>query len=275
MKEGESYCPEPAGSLSLQFVYRGDGSQDIFASKIESVHLYAFRPDGEFLRRFQVGKEQLKERQGMRLDLDPGEYRLVLWGNLNENSRIVGQNRFDEFGVVHPYPGQAGIATFDSLYFATRPLVVRASADQTETIEFRSAYYRLEVYLEGLSYPSTDGGELMPVVAVEPIHGGYDFRMRTTEPMTTAYPGVSAGKRWKFATCDLLRFGPQDMLQVNILSPRHENVLTISLPDFLADNQLDIWDKQEVVIPIYVRFTDVGVEIKVPDWDSEPIQPDF
>jgi hypothetical protein len=50
---------------------------------------------------------------------------------------------------------------------------------------------------------------------------------------------------------------------------------TLALTDFLVQYpQIDV-TKQEVLIPIVVKFTNLGVTVTIPDWMNVPVIPDF
>lgn len=78
------------GPYEIYFLYNGNGTTDIFNSKIETVQLYVFDTDGGYVDRYAVSKAALHEFQGIRPDLQPGAYEVVCWGNVTALSEITG-----------------------------------------------------------------------------------------------------------------------------------------------------------------------------------------
>ena len=49
----------------------------------------------------------------------------------------------------------------------------------------------------------------------------------------------------------------------------------INLAEFIAANPKIDCSKHEVLIPIRIEFTSVGVEVSVPEWFVQDVKPEF
>lgn len=86
IRENIDDCETP---VDLEFQYFGNGIVDIFPDRIDSVLMYVYElPSGRLRQTKEISKEELAARQGADLRLNPGDYRIVCWGNAGEGSSI-------------------------------------------------------------------------------------------------------------------------------------------------------------------------------------------
>ncbi|MDH6306885.1 hypothetical protein M2459_003488 [Parabacteroides sp. PF5-5] len=71
-------------SLSFQYSKSIDGS-DNFASEVDKVNLYIFNSAGRLEDEYYLNVSELRNKNVIDLDLEPGVYSFVVWGNLTDS----------------------------------------------------------------------------------------------------------------------------------------------------------------------------------------------
>lgn len=80
---------------------------DKFASSVDRITLFVFDGDGKFIEEYHAGGELLKKDYVMILPLRAGDYKLVAWGNPEE----------EDYEIT---PCQAGVTTLDEVMLSLR-----------------------------------------------------------------------------------------------------------------------------------------------------------
>jgi len=72
--------------LTLSFSYTFNAQQkDLLQEEIEEIRLYLFRPDGTLYLQENIEVARLSATHSLTLEVAPGSYRVVAWGNLNSD----------------------------------------------------------------------------------------------------------------------------------------------------------------------------------------------
>ena len=109
------------GKVTLRFRYVGDGTTDIFAEKIDKVTMYVYSAaDGSLAGVFEYDEKALDAYQGANIELYPGNYQIVCWGNAFENSTIHEGDRIAAPGHFD----NTEIDTNDPLYYGTTDIAI-------------------------------------------------------------------------------------------------------------------------------------------------------
>lgn len=279
-----SDCPPPHSEMRLTFSYLGD-TQDpaMFSRKIDGVNLYVFdRTGGELVMQKTVAKADLDRFQGTELVLPDGDYRIVCWGNAFSDTEILCSSLAG--GCVHAPAYGAGqrIPTNDHLYHGDYdirvPATYAASGNATGDIPFRSAHIDMEIYIKGFGH-STDT-QTWPAIELGGLMPQYDMRMGSSQPFTTAYhPAVTwnADREVLASVFQVLRFADDNAVTVTVRGPAPDNEVkaSISLSDYMIDNDISVDGIHEAVVRMLIEFTDLGVTISVPDWSAGDIEPEI
>ena len=119
IRENIDDCETP---VDLEFQYFGNGIVDIFPDRIDSVLMYVYElPSGKLRQTKEIFKEELAARQGADLRLNPGDYRIVCWGNAGEGSSIDTEGKVI---TSSEYAGGDVPSGIEELYFGTVDLNV-------------------------------------------------------------------------------------------------------------------------------------------------------
>lgn len=273
-------------SFTLLFRYSGDGTKDIFPEKVTKVHLYVYDTEDQVIvRSVELDRAALQQKQGVRFDdLEPGSYLAVCWGNVYESSIVRKAEQFGAGTVAAPeYHDGTSVDTNDELYFGKKTFTItNAWTDQQEVCDFQCAHIDMKVRLEGFENyvlpGQTRASDNIPVVLrLVNLPGYCDFSGKPLdeqtlyEPLLAADAEVAAAYESTFYT---LRYTDDSSAQLQLINPAtKEPFYTLSLAQFLADNNLSVEDEQEESVEILIRLNDDGVSISVSPFEEEDIHP--
>lgn len=276
IREDRSDC---TCDVLLSFIYMGDGDDDIFPEKIDQVNMYVYSAaDNSLAGEYVFDKDALTAEQGAHLHLFPGNYRIVCWGNMFENTQV--EKTYSEAKVAEPVWFKSDSYTgTDPLYFSDVEISVPESLqDVTETCEFESSHIDIYVKLKGFKGAMGQSGE---EVAVNVSHTGC--------PAYTDFFNVPAAEK-----CEVMpeiMDDPEDedsyIMQYNVLrftedeatsliltnSADGNEIYTVSIPDFIDRYEVEVDGKQEAAVAIQITLGPVGVEVV--EWNIEDVFPGF
>ena len=276
IREDRSDC---TCDVLLSFIYMGDGDDDIFPEKIDQVNMYVYSAaDNSLAGEYVFDKDALTAEQGAHLHLFPGNYRIVCWGNMFENTQV--EKTYSEAKVAEPVWFKSDSYTgTDPLYFSDVEISVpEALQDVTETCEFESSHIDMYVKLKGFKGAMGQSGE---EVAVNVSHTGC--------PAYTDFFNVPAAEK-----CEVMpeiMDDPEDedsyIMQYNVLrftedeatsliltnSADGNEIYTVSIPDFIDRYEVEVDGKQEAAVAIQITLGPVGVEVV--EWNIEDVFPGF
>ncbi|MCD8193975.1 MAG: FimB/Mfa2 family fimbrial subunit [Tannerellaceae bacterium] len=275
IKEDTDDCPE--GLYQVWFLYYDEGGTSRVITEKENVHVYIFHSDGSYVNEYIRTEPELDVFQGIELDLEPGIYELVCWTNQLDLSAVTGGGgTLDEhFLYQREYLSGQPIVNFDSLYYGRKTIRVPPRIFSRDTVYFRSAHIRMEVYIEGLNQATRAVNDPEGWLVVRNVPVGYDFSMQLTGERSDMYPdwtdSTTSGRL--VAAFNLLRFGNDNSILIDIYNRNGTRVYTINLQEFLRINNIDVEIRDDLTIPIYVRFSGPYVHLSVDEWDSEVVIP--
>lgn len=284
ISEDTDSCPvELQNNLILKFLYTNDQGTDIFTQNIDKVDVFVFDSEARLVHKQAVDQASLSAFTGTSLNLPAGIYRIVCWGNALNNTSFgevetadLFKNAFLSNSGVDPNNG-------DRLYYAPFPsqvFTVTVSHDEVQTAEiaFCSAHIKIQVYVRGFDDKSPGGDQLPPLVKLVDIPSGYNFDMQASNDLVS-YQNVAdyrtvEGQNLAVLDFNTPLFGEDTPSQLMIKKQSDgTTVTTISLKDFIKENNISLDDNQQVVIPILIEYKSVGVNITLPGWGQNPVKP--
>lgn len=260
---------------SLIFRYFGDGTKDIFPEKIEKVDLYVYSENGALIETIGLNQGDLIRYQGTPLNLPAGKYRVVCWGNTENDTRIDQAMALNTALVAAPhYFTREIITTNDSLYIGSRDIEIFQDASNADTVYFSSSHIKMYLELDGLEDAAwTDGtspieievGNLSPTVDFAKTFSSENVSYR---PITKKEENTPVYK----SRFNVLRFNDNNSIYINLVSKKtSKTIYTLNLKDFMKYNQISVDGINEVTIGIRFRFN--GTSVTVQPWDEEVIKP--
>lgn len=260
---------------NLIFRYFGDGTKDIFPEKIEKVDLYVYSENGALIETIGLDQGDLRRYQGTPLNLPAGKYRVVCWGNTENDTRIDQPMALNTALVAAPhYFTREIITTNDSLYIGSRDIEIFQDASNADTVYFSSSHIKMYLELDGLEDAAwTDGtspieievGNLSPTVDFAKTFSSENVSYR---PITKKEEDTPVYK----SRFNVLRFNDNNSIYINLVSKKtSKTIYSLNLKDFMKYNQISVDGINEVTIGIRFRFN--GTSVTVQPWDEEVIKP--
>lgn len=266
---------------SLYFSYTGDIREQLFARKISQVNLFVFDAQDQVLQTKTITQNELNDYQGTRLNLEPGNYRVVCVGNVFSNSLIqcVGTKHCGNYRVANPnYFNGGEIRTNDSLYVGSTQITVPDNYWLQDTLTLHSSHLKVYVEVRGVATAeeltkATAGLQLQ----LRNCWPATDFSNQTLGEKVTYIPTAhyDAEKRTLISRFNIMRHTPDSDITFDLTDPAANLVFSLSLKDFLQQHPVIDLSKQEVLIPILIEFKSTTVTVTMPDWSIEQIRPEL
>ena len=289
IRENIDDCETP---VDLEFLYFGNGIVDIFPERVDSVLMYVYElPSGKLSQSRRISKEELGARQGADLRLNPGDYRIVCWGNAGEGSFV------DPEGHTITSSEHAGgdlPAGIEELYFGTVDLnVPHTLRPVKETVVYEASYIMMRVELLGfakLGNPSVGTSALSAKDAVSDAtvaltHGNHsaviDFANNPSDEATDYVPTLSGHPdedNSYIADYLVPRFDNDTEARLNIVrNDTGETIYDSPLSDIMDDLDITVDERNEQMVNIRFRLTqtETGLTIDVIGWNTEIVFPEL
>lgn len=282
IREDRSDCK---GDVFIQLQYFGDGDTDIFQEKIGKVNMYVYSLDGSRLYSehcFEGGSDEVTG-QKVHLMLTPGNYRIVCWGNMNENT--AADTGWGTAHVAEPahFQGSDEFSGTDSLYFASTDISVPETLVDAEGVcDFQGSHINMSIRLKGFAGAIPAGTKSSGSAGIAVTHCGApeytDFTNTPSDDRCDISPEFIPDPDDEdsfVAQYNVFRFDEDDQQSRIVLSDTGtgESIHEISLRDFVSRYGIRITGRHEVTIPILITLTGTGVTVI--DWDIEEVDPGF
>lgn len=288
-------CPsQTQNNLILNFVHTDDQGNDLFMDHIHRVDLFIFDNRQCFVTKQTVDQASLSAFAGVKLNLLPGTYRIICWGNAADKTLFGGLNTGDLFSKAFlsnaTLSGTTTGTNGDELYYGstlvsdtpgrTLRVTVPPTGTQTDSVIFRSAHIKIEVYVKGFEDKLSTGDRLPPRIELTHIPDKFNFNM---QPFGSdiSYSNIAVYRTIKNEQMAVMDFYPllfDGQTLMNVLIKRQSDdstITTVSLKDFIQKNNINLTGSTEIVIPILVEYKSASVSISLPGWVQNPIGPDL
>lgn len=258
----------PERTLTLHFRYRDENTPDRLKNEIKAITVYIFSNDGHFISSHQFNRKDIGDQDDHILELLPGDYHLISWGNLTGRTKVtpLNPNRstlISDFRlslnatrsntVYHP--------TSDSLFYARKN--TRLSADTHEiTLSYRreSCYFR--IIMEQFSRT--------PEIRMKGMRGSYNMEAAILPEYVQYAPRISYKQssstyETSFA---ILRPANNDQLSIELYEA-NTNILIYTLDLSAVLDELGIDTEKDDEINILIRLRPLNgnrIAVTVNNW---------
>lgn len=263
----------------LLLSYVGDGEDEIFNDMIDKVDIYIFNSDNQVVKSYTLPDADVRARKTQLPQLDEGNYRIVCLGNTYHTdvnglpTRVFGD---DILFSDKDYTAGRTVKGNDPLYFSLldyeiEPYDAENPNDKVRTAVFKCSHYDVIIQVVGIP------GENLPVIGMSGLLPSTDFTNKARGEEVTYIPETqySATNATMSSSFNIMRHTAHDRVNVSVTDTDGATLATVNLAEFLAANadKIDV-TKQEVLIPIEIRFFSGQVIVQVPSWFVEEIRPD-
>ena len=265
----------------LTFIYKGDGQEDIFHTKINKVDLYVFDTDHHLVTTKVLNQSTLKKHQGTKLNLPSGQYHLVAVGNAGERTTIkdIQCGSLQNIMAMHPNQDKDKVPGQDPLYMGCHVIEVLKDRWSDHTVEFKSSHLKVSVEVRGVGYAGT-GRAANPSVSVvlKNVYPHTNFTNESCGELCAHHPEFVFDENthvMQSTDLNIFRYKGGCAMVIEVLNREGNVIASKSIAEFLRENpKVDIY-KQEALLPLLIEFTPLQVEIRLPEWYINDVTPDF
>lgn len=256
----------------IRFSYLGDGISEIFDQRINKVDLYIYDANKNLVQTQSIGKDELKQNHGKRLNIPPGDYYIVCIGNAFLNTEIIAENgiNLDNMRVTNPnILKKKDTQTNDSLYFGYKKIRVSESEhylETNDTIHFVSSHIKMYIEIAGIENYLKDGDSLK--ISINNLFTAFNFSNEVFNDVYTYKPQLTYNMQKSIyqTKLNVLRIPLESEVNIVIQSSSDKQLYSLGLTSFLNKyKQFDL-SKNELLIAIRIEFKPQSVSIKVPEW---------
>lgn len=277
-KEDHSNC---YNTYRLALRYNGDGEQDIFSKKINSVDMYVFDVNSICVSSTRLSQNEIQAQETVLPPLGEGEYRIVCIGNAYDtkvqglDSKNLGNITF----AAKDYLNGEIVSGNDSLYLAAINYTIEPYNEyrqvETRTAYFASSHYDILVELE--DHPGTLGeNPVIELVGVSPLT---DFNNQAKGNATNYILDTrSDGNVTTVAVCNIMRHTNHQDVYLKISSQDGSSSVQINFAEHINRYRSYInTSLNECLIPFRIEISgiDTNIDIELPEWMIEKITPEY
>ncbi len=268
--------------------YEGDGTTEIFPTKINRVEMYVFDEANACVSTALLPAEDVAARSTRLPNLKPGDYRIICVGNTHDtglenlDSRDYGKILF----AANDYLAGKTVSGNDSLYYASVNWNVMGFdptvAEETITAKFASSHY--DIFVELINAPAYVGNPKIEIVGVSPYT---DFEnVAKGEAVDYVMETVDHGNRYITAANNIMRHKNHEDVYLKVSAEDGTVVANINFAEHIEKHKDYINPElHECLIPFQLKWDEPGpggdddicldLVIDIPEWVVIEVNPEF
>ena len=301
IEQGMNDCPT---TTTILFTYKSDKGNEILTDYITSVDAFIFDSEEMMVRHRKFTSSELRAFSGWHVDdLPPGEYYVVCWGNVGDNSRMTDFSRdilpFSDFIIrIHPDVTTSG----EQIYYAPdmkHPHSAEGVATKVQSTTLTEHYFKVVAYADNIKeMPFVRAHRTINVYVVDPceepewwiqgtkLASEYDFYYRTRDVFRTFTQEAKEittllGDKAYLSTFHVGYSEIKNDIDFILLEGQGgREIVKVNLKKFLEDNPSAFGNTIDILITLCDclpftddNFLDLGVSISIPMWNFTPIVP--
>ena len=284
VREDPGNCPPAEPNVKINFTLFDEG---LFTNEIMSVIAVLFDGQGTYIPPAKtLDKATLDRYAGVELALAPGNYRMVFWANVGNNTEIkvvdgtpaLTYKNLD--GTEEQMLGNGDPVWYAPAVAATRgegnaqPLqyygfTVPADGDYTDEVAFTETHNSVNVYIGGLPLDA----DAMPTVEITNLTSAATFygMQLLDDPLPTITSAVQTvainmdNASYALAAFDTSPLGDMAGVHIVIKNAAGNEILRIPLTDAIAQSGADPTAHK---ISLLITFGEVNVTVRIWDWED-------
>lgn len=289
IRENIDDCETP---VEINFLYFGNGIVDIFQDRVDSVLMYIYEMPSERLQQtVRISRDELEAFQGVKLRLNPGDYRIVCWGNAGEGSTVdLDGKRI----MSSDYAAGSEPSGIEELYHGSIDLSVPLTLRPVEEdMVYSASYIMMRVELLGFAYlgnPEVGGASVASEAAADDatvrfIQGNHsasiDFSNVPSTEVTDYVPvlGDHPDEGQSYLADYLVpRFGNDTGAQLKIVrNDTGETIFDRPLSDVMDELDIELDERNEQMVNLRFRLSvsEGVITINVIGWNTEIVFPEL
>lgn len=284
-------------NVTIYFQYLADGDKDVLYQYMSKVDLYVFDESGHILGVGSYNQDELTNFEAVpSFKLKPGRrYKVVAVGNPYDHTEVVNYATENDFGNIYLQDPawsdpDVPVTNHDYNYLGQKEFVMpdQEGVMYRDTVTLYSAHVKVDVEIHGLPAPdaSRQDAGIPYQLSFENSNAQTSFNNEINlGEKGTIYPELiydNENQCYRTQNLALFRMDADGELSsdccehILVLKDKATNQELIrgNLYNYLVRNSdyIDV-TKQEATLPIAIKFSNLGVDITLPDWvivDGKP-----
>lgn len=284
-------------NVTIYFQYLADGDKDVLYQYMSKVDLYVFDESGHILGVGSYNQDELTNFEAVpSFKLKPGHrYKVVAVGNPYDHTEVVNYATENDFGNIYLQDPawsdpDVPVTNHDYNYLGQKEFVMpdQEGVMYRDTVTLYSAHVKVDVEIHGLPAPdaSRQDAGIPYQLSFENSNAQTSFNNEINlGEKGTIYPELiydSENQCYRTQNLALFRMDSHGELSsdccehILVLKDKSTNQELIrgNVYNYLVRNSdyIDV-TKQEATLPIAIKFSNLGVDITLPDWvivDGKP-----
>ncbi len=297
--EDRSDCPPPQmppevppieNNVKIDFtLFDGEGP---FTDEITSVIAVLFDDQGTYIPpAITLDKAMLDRYPGLEMTLAPGEYRMVFWANVGENTEI----RVVDGTPVIIYKNADGsqeqvLGNGDPVWYApavaaarvdanAQPLdhhdfTVTADGNFTDQVAFTQTHHSVNVYIDGLPLDAAS----MPTVEITGLACAAEFYGMA--PLDEPLPCITSSvrttiaqkddKSYALAAFETSPLGAMEDMQLVVVDAVGDEIYRVPLADAITQSGADpVAHETNLLLTFSTDNGNLTLTVEITEWDDE------
>ena len=284
--QDEDDCPPSVNhNLVLHFNNTDNDGKEIFNTSIDKVDIFLFDINDKLKYQFEASKNELIATQTATLSVEPGDYRVVCWGNAKENTICMlekGESISDGCVYKHIPDGETpanGNPLYHAPYNHTAAQRFTVEPDERKTVDvrFRSAHIKFKFTVK--NYATVMGETNHPYIELTNLFPRYDFTMCYLPTPAVCYMRQTSPENRITEDITYTRFNTPRFNQVNPIEIKVRKeastapLKTFALTDVLEDLDINVENQVECTLAFTIDFAGGDVKISISKWEGSELEP--
>lgn len=240
------------------------------------MNIYLFDPSERFIEVVKVRKQHLADSAGVGLlsGVPDGNYTVVSFANAEQTELtdlVPGESTLPELIARLQRIGTCRSA--DKLFHSMDRYHVRRGWPVVQSIDLNKLFYQIDLTVTGVNYLNIQPADF--TVHFVGTAAGVQYDGQPISEKTDVQPYLLRMPDNRLLSMfNTLPFEKYNNPVHLILNAAGETIADIPLSDYLAQNDvgIDFHNDKDIVIPIDIEITSVGITVTINDWDEGAIQ---
>lgn len=264
----------PKPTLTVGYRYLNKEGVNTTRDEIRSIIVFVFDNGGRFITQAQASGHEVTDSDGLELlsGVPAGEYSVVTYANVERLALpklTPGESRLSDLAAVESRRDLCPEA--DKLFHNMARFDVRREQPQIKTVDLQKCYFQVNLTLSGAEKLNVPPDKV--AVLFTGIPAGADYKGEPLNAQTVFRPYLKQNPQGFTASFDVYRFEKKDHINMTIKAGE-ETVGSVDLGEYLVRHEIgiDLNNDRDIVLPIDIDVTSVGITIVINDWDAGAIQ---
>lgn len=251
----------PRPSLRLAYEYTNSKGYNTTKEELRMLNVTVVNDQGAVVRNEVISKAMIADYRPL-YGVPEGDYTVITFGNV-DSSTIVNNGVALPLNKIH--------TSTDELFHKIETFHVERGHAKLNTISLDKLFYKIDLSILGLK----DLADMSPSdfsVEIAGIPSGFSSDGQPLFPISL-YPRLNMETDIAHSFFSVYKF--KDAASINLtLKYRSETIANFPLSVYLSDSKsgIDFVNDKDIVIPIEINVTSLGIGITINDWFAAVIQ---